>query len=43
MAVVVFAGLVAVCGFFLYLLVQFRRDERHPRRRGETAGLLAAP
>ena len=30
MAVVVFAGLVAVCGFFLYVLVQFRRDEKQP-------------
>jgi hypothetical protein len=35
MAVIVFAGLVAVCGFFLYVLVQFRRDEKHPRRHGE--------
>lgn len=35
MAVIVFAGLVAVCGFFLYALVQFRRDEEHPRRHGE--------
>jgi hypothetical protein len=32
MAVVVFAGLVVVCGFFLYVLVQFRRDEKHLRR-----------
>jgi hypothetical protein len=22
----------AVCGFFIYVLVQFRRDEKHPRR-----------
>ena len=22
----------AVCGFFVYVLVQFRRDEKHPRR-----------
>ncbi len=29
MAVIVFAGLVVVCGFFLYVLVQFRRDEKH--------------
>jgi hypothetical protein len=36
MAVVVFAGLVAVCGFFLHLLVQFRRDEKHPRRHEES-------
>jgi len=35
MAVVVFAGLVAVCGFFLYVLVQFRRDEKQPRRHEE--------
>jgi hypothetical protein len=35
MAVVVFAGLVAVCGFFLYVLVQFRRDEKHPSRHDE--------
>jgi hypothetical protein len=35
MAVIVFAGLVAVCGFFLYVLVQFRRDEKHPRRHAE--------
>jgi hypothetical protein len=35
MAVVVLAGLVAVCGFFLYVLVQFRRDEKHPRRHEE--------
>jgi hypothetical protein len=35
MAIVVFAGLVAVCGFFLYVLVQFRREEKHPRRSGE--------
>jgi hypothetical protein len=32
MAVIVFAGLVAVCGFFLYVLVQFRREEKHPQR-----------
>jgi hypothetical protein len=36
MAVVVLAGLVAVCGFFLYVLVQFRRDEKNPRRHEES-------
>jgi hypothetical protein len=36
MAVIVFAGLVAVCGFFLYVLVQFRRDEKRPRRHEES-------
>jgi hypothetical protein len=36
MAVIVFTGLVAVCGFFLYVLVQFRRDEKHPRRHEES-------
>jgi hypothetical protein len=36
MAIIVFAGLVAVCGFFLYVLVQFRRDEKHPRRHEES-------
>jgi hypothetical protein len=35
MAVIVFAGLVAVCGFFLYVLVQFRREEKHPKRHVE--------
>ena len=25
----------AVCGFFVYVLVQFRRDEKHPRRHEE--------
>jgi hypothetical protein len=29
LAVVFICG---VCGFFLYVLVQFRRDEKHPRR-----------
>jgi hypothetical protein len=32
MAVIVFAGLFAACGFFLYVLVQFWRDEKYPRR-----------
>jgi hypothetical protein len=36
MAVVVLAGLVLVCGFFLYVLVQFRRDEKHLRRHEES-------
>jgi hypothetical protein len=27
--------LLVVCGFFLYVLVQFRRDEKYPRRHGE--------
>ena len=36
MAVVVLAGLVAVCWFFLYVLVPFRRDEKHPRRHEES-------
>jgi hypothetical protein len=35
MAVIVFAGLFVVCGFFLYVLVQFRRDEKRPRRHEE--------
>jgi hypothetical protein len=35
MAVIAFAGLVVVCGFFLYVLVQFRRDEKHPTRHEE--------
>ena len=35
MAVIVFAGLLVVCGFFLYVLVQFRHDEKHPRRHEE--------
>jgi len=35
MAVIVFAGLVVVCGYFLYALVQFIRDEKHPTRREE--------
>jgi hypothetical protein len=33
--VVEIIGLVltcAVCAFFVYVLVQFRRDEKHPRR-----------
>ncbi len=30
-AIVVFAITCAVCGFFVYVLVQFRRDEKHPR------------
>ncbi|MGA7622722.1 MAG: hypothetical protein WB630_20300 [Candidatus Acidiferrales bacterium] len=32
MAVIVLAGLFVVCGFFLYVLVQFWRDEKYPRR-----------
>ena len=35
MTVVVVAGLVLVNVFFLYVLVQFRRDEKHSRRREE--------
>jgi hypothetical protein len=35
MAVIVFVGLLVVCGFFLYVLVQFRRDEKYPRRHRE--------
>ncbi|MFZ3215779.1 MAG: hypothetical protein WA192_06945 [Candidatus Acidiferrales bacterium] len=32
MAVIVFIALVPVCGFFLYVLVQFWREEKRPRR-----------
>lgn len=35
MAVIVFAGLFVVCGFFLYVLTQFWRDEKYPRRHEE--------
>lgn len=30
--ILVVAFTCGVCGFFLYVLVQFRRDEKHPRR-----------
>ena len=36
-AVIVFAGVVVVCGFFLYVLLQFRRDEKHPAERSSYA------
>jgi hypothetical protein len=31
-AILAVAFTCGVCGFFLYVLVQFRRDEKHPRR-----------
>ncbi len=31
-AILAIAFTCGVCGFFLYVLVQFRRDEKHPRR-----------
>jgi heme/copper-type cytochrome/quinol oxidase subunit 2 len=31
-AIVVVVLTSAVCGFFVYVLVQFRREEKHPRR-----------
>ncbi len=35
MAVVVFLAVAAACVFFLYVLVQFWLDEKHPRRSNE--------
>jgi hypothetical protein len=35
MAVVALLGLAVVCAFFLYVLVQFWREEKHPRRSNE--------
>lgn len=34
-AILAVAFTCGVCGFFLYVLVQFRRDEKHPRRGDE--------
>ena len=39
MAVIVLAGVVVVCGFFLYVLLQFRRDEKHLTRHERRTGL----
>jgi hypothetical protein len=35
MAVIAFLGLAAACVFFLYVLAQFWREEKHPRRSNE--------
>jgi hypothetical protein len=35
-AILAVAFTCGVCGFFLYVLVQFRRDEKHPRRSDES-------
>jgi hypothetical protein len=35
MAVVAFLGMVVVCVFFLYVLVQFWLEEKHLRRRND--------
>lgn len=35
MAVFAFLLVAAACVFFLYALVQFRLEEKHPRRRSE--------
>jgi hypothetical protein len=31
-AILALTLICAVCGFYVYVLVQFRRDEKHPRR-----------
>ncbi|MGD0425420.1 MAG: hypothetical protein ABSC10_01760 [Candidatus Acidiferrales bacterium] len=36
MAVLAFLGMAAACLFFLYVLVQFWMEEKHPRRRNDT-------
>ena len=36
MAVIAFLVVAAACVFFLYVLVQFWMEERHPRRTRET-------
>jgi hypothetical protein len=38
MAVIGFGGMVLVCGFFLYVLVQFQREEKYPRRHERPIG-----
>lgn len=51
MAIIAFLALVVVCGFFLYVLVQFRLEETHHKRRNEadvgisiaTSGQIAMP
>ncbi len=35
MVVIAFLAMVAACVFFLYVLVQFWLEEKHPRRRDE--------
>ena len=35
MVVVAFLAMAAACVFFLYVLVQFWLEEKHPRRRNE--------
>ena len=35
MAVIAFLGLAAACVFSLYVLAQFWREEKHPRRSSE--------
>jgi hypothetical protein len=35
MAVIALLGVAAACVFFLYVLVQFWLEEKHPRRRDE--------
>ncbi len=32
MAVMAFLALAVTCGFFVYVLLQFWREEKHPRR-----------
>jgi hypothetical protein len=36
MAVLAFLAMAAACVFFLYVLVQFWMEEKHPRRRNDT-------
>jgi len=36
MVVVAFLAMAAACVFFLYVLVQFWMEERHPRRTSDT-------
>jgi hypothetical protein len=51
MAIIAFLALVVVCGFFLYVLVQFRLEETNHKRRNEadvgvpmaTSGQIAMP